>query len=345
MTARRAHRFRASRALIGVGKLVAVVLIVEFLLLPQLAGSNKSWQLLADIDNVWLIPALVLEAASLLVYALLTWLLIPAEYRPRYGRTLRIDLSTLAASHVLPAGSAVGLGLGYRLLTQAGVPGRAAATAKATQAVGSAAVLNGVLVAALIGSIASSGFTSVYGLAVGAGLALIVIAGAAAILLVRNDEGIAAWIARLLGHIPRVSEQTVHTAVLGAASYLDELGGDRGLMAKAATVALLNWLLDAAALWMCVRAFGPSVSVTGLMVSYGVANVLAAIPLLPGGLGVVEAFLIPSLVGFGVPRAEAILGVLAWRVVNFVLPIPVGLGAYLSLPGRRDGPAADRPAE
>jgi hypothetical protein len=41
--------------------------------------------------------------------------------------------------------------------------------------------------------------------------------------------------------------------------------------------------------------------------------------------------LIPSLVGFHVPKTVAILGVLSWRLVNFWLPIPAGGIAYLSL--------------
>ena len=49
------------------------------------------------------------------------------------------------------------------------------------------------------------------------------------------------------------------------------------------------------------------------------------------GLGVVEGVLIPTLVGFGVSKPTAILGVLGYRLVNFWLPIPVGGIAYLSL--------------
>jgi hypothetical protein len=37
------------------------------------------------------------------------------------------------------------------------------------------------------------------------------------------------------------------------------------------------------------------------------------------------------LVGFGVTRSVATLGVLAWRLVNFWLPIPVGALSYVSL--------------
>jgi len=66
-------------------------------------------------------------------------------------------------------------------------------------------------------------------------------------------------------------------------------------------------------------------------VAYGLANVLAAIPITPSGLGAVEGALIPTLVWFHVPTATAIFGVLAYRLVNFWLPVPAGALAYLSL--------------
>ena len=67
------------------------------------------------------------------------------------------------------------------------------------------------------------------------------------------------------------------------------------------------------------------------------ANVLAAIPLTPGGLGIIDTVIPILLVGFGLTRSVATLGVLSWRLVNFWLPIPAGAVAYASLkvpPGR-----------
>jgi hypothetical protein len=64
----------------------------------------------------------------------------------------------------------------------------------------------------------------------------------------------------------------------------------------------------------------------------------------PGGLGVVEGVLVPSLVGFGTTRGIAIVAVIGYRLVNFWLPIPVGAGAYLSL-GSTDQRATNRRAE
>jgi len=61
------------------------------------------------------------------------------------------------------------------------------------------------------------------------------------------------------------------------------------------------------------------------------------------GLGIVEGVLIPALVGFGVPHSQAILAVLAYRLVNFWIPIPIGGACYASLQWRR--PSEVRPAK
>jgi uncharacterized protein (TIRG00374 family) len=103
------------------------------------------------------------------------------------------------------------------------------------------------------------------------------------------------------------------------------------LLLRATFWAAANWILDMAALAVFLAAFGATVPLDGLVVSYGVAYVLAAIPITPGGLGVVEATLTAALVGFGVPRGEALVGVVAYRVANFWLPIPAGAAAYLAL--------------
>jgi hypothetical protein len=61
------------------------------------------------------------------------------------------------------------------------------------------------------------------------------------------------------------------------------------------------------------------------------------VPITPGGLGIVEGIYIPSLVGFGLTRNIATVGVLSYRIAQYWLPIVVGGGTYLSL---RVGPFA-----
>jgi hypothetical protein len=101
--------------------------------------------------------------------------------------------------------------------------------------------------------------------------------------------------------------------------------------------ASLNWLLDAASLWCFVAAFGSLVNPVLLFAAYGIGNVAGALPITPGGLGVVDSLTPLLLVGFGATRSVATLGVLGWRLVNFWLPIPTGAAAYVSLKVQHSG--------
>jgi uncharacterized protein (TIRG00374 family) len=327
-------RTRLRRLARRLGSWVVLAVIVEYLVVPQLAGTRKSWHLLLGVEHVWLLMAVGLELASLAVYGALTRAMLPRDERPGYATVLGIDLTTMAASHVVPAGSAVGLGLGYRLLTRAGVSGPAAVFTKATQSIGSAVVLNLILWLALVASIPLHGFSPVYGPVAVAGLVLLTAAAALLTLLLRGNDRVADVLARQLGRLPRVSEDRVRAAVLTGVAHLRAFASDRRLVVATVVLAAANWLLDAGALWACVRAFGHTLGPDGLLVPYGIAAVLAALPLTPAGLGVVEASLIPSLVAFSVPRGVAILGVLAWRALGFLLPIPIGGLSYLLIQRR-----------
>ena len=116
-----------------------------------------------------------------------------------------------------------------------------------------------------------------------------------------------------------------------AGTKLSALGRDRRTLVISLTWASLNWLLDAASLWCFVAAFGKFVNPVELFAAYGIANVAGALPVTPGGLGVVDSIAPLLLVSFGVTRSVATLGVLGWRLVNFWLPIPAGAIAYVSL--------------
>ncbi len=52
---------------------------------------------------------------------------------------------------------------------------------------------------------------------------------------------------------------------------------------------------------------------------------------LPGGIGAVEGAMIGSFVAFGVPSAQAIVAVLAYRAISFWLPTLPGIAGYILL--------------
>jgi len=330
-------RRRVPRSLRRVAVVLVTLVIVEYLVLPQIAGARHSLRLLASVRVPYVIAGVLLEAAAIVAYARLTQAVLPQGNRPPLATVLRIDLATMAASHIVPGGSAAGAGLGYRLLTGVGVRGTDAGFALATQGLGSALVLNVLLWLGLLVSIPRRGFNPLYGTAAIVGSLLIGGFALAVLSLTRGEDRTARVVCRIASHLPLVDGDGLTRVLHRVAQRLRVLGADRRLLARAALWASANWLLDAASLWVFVAAFGHRVDIDGLVVAFGLANVLAAIPLTPGGLGVVEAILTSALVGFGTPRGAAVLGVVIYRLVNFWLPIPVGGLAYLSL---KVGPAS-----
>jgi uncharacterized protein (TIRG00374 family) len=315
--------------------ILATLLVLEYVLLPQIAGARQTLRLLSGINGWWLALGLIAEVASLLAYARLSQQAL--RWAPlSFAKMLQIDLSTLALSHVVPGGSLVGVGLGYRLLVRAGVPASQAVSGKALQAVGSAVVLNVILGVGLIAALALHGGDPLYTPIASAGLLLLLLVTAATILILRRTQPIINIVTRLLARLPHVDPNSGRRLVESLASTLRVLGTDRMFLRQTMRFATLNWLLDALALWCSVRAFGHSLGPVGLTVAYGLANVAAVLPFTPGGLGVVEAILVPTLVAFDTTRGVAILGVLTWRLFSFWLPIPIGLACYAALATHHD---------
>jgi putative heme transporter len=310
--------------------LLACFFVLDHFVLPKLAGLRESLHLLADVNLAFLALGVGLQLASVLAYTKLTSSVLPRHGAPTLFTLLRVQLSTLAVSHVVPGGTAAGGALGYRLLTQTGLSGTDTAFALATQSMGSAVVLNALLLLALLVSIPLRGYNPAYTVAAILGILAIGGFSLAVVLLIRGETRAIRILRAVAGRLPMVSEERVESIVRRIAGRLKALAADRELVGNAIWWATANWLLDAASLWVFVGAFGHWVHLDGLIVAYGLANVLAVIPITPSGLGVVEAVLIPSLVGFGTPAPVATVGVLVYRLVNFWLPIPLGGVAYLS---------------
>jgi uncharacterized protein (TIRG00374 family) len=285
---------------------------------------------LSGISPFWLAIALIAQTLSLLAYARLSQVALDAP-GVGYGQLLRVDLATLAVSHVVPAGSAVGIGLGYRLLTRSGVPSDRAVTGKALQTVGSAVVLNLMLGGALVAALVTHGNNPLYAPVAAVGLALILAATIGAALVARSEGWLTRTVVRTLDRLPKVDAESGARLISSLAGTVRRLVGDRRFLTRIVFWAALNWLFEAFALWACVRAFGHTLGPVGLLVAYGLANVAAAIPITPGGLGIVEGILVPTLVAFDTTKAVALLGVIAFRLISFWLPIPIGFASYARL--------------
>jgi len=310
----------------------ALVLIVEYLVVPELVGASKDLYLLGQVNAAWLVAGVVLEGLSLFCYGLLTQALLPPGARnPGLSRLFRIDLAAAAVAHVIPAGTLGSAGIGYRLFTAEGIKGNDAAVMMATKGLGSTVVLNVLLWLSLVVSIPLAGFHPIYVTVAIIGAVLLLAIAALTIGITRGARRASRILHAVGDRIPGLSGDRLERVLLETAASLSALGRDRRTLVVSLTWASLNWLLDAASLWCFVAAFGKLLNPVELFAAYGIANVAGALPLTPGGLGVVDSLAPLLLVSFGLTRSVATLGVLGWRLVNFWLPIPAGAAAYVSL--------------
>ena len=312
-------------------KLLLFALVMWLFVLPVIPGFRKALTELREVQPLLLGAGLGLQVAAFYSYSLLTKAALGEAGRSVSPmRMFRIQMSTKAMSLIVPGGSAAGPALGYRLLTLSNVGGPDAGFALATAALGSAVVLNLIFWIGLLVSIPYRGVNPLYGSAALAGILLMMLAGFLVFGLLEGQgraERALRWLARKL----RFDEDRTAAVIRQLGQRLEQLISDRVLLRRVVAWAAANWLLDAASLWVFLRAFGQSLDADALIIAFGIANIAAVIPITPGGLGIVEGIYIPTLVGFGLTRSVASLGVASYRIAQLFFPILLGGILYLSL--------------
>jgi putative heme transporter len=105
---------------------------------------------------------------------------------------------------------------------------------------------------------------------------------------------------------------------------LESVSLGRRDLAVAFSWSLFNWIADVACLGFAAYAAGDHASVAGLTVAYAAARAVGTIPLMPGGLLVVEAVLVPGLVSSGMSLPSALSAMLLYRLISWLLIAAVG---------------------
>jgi uncharacterized protein (TIRG00374 family) len=105
---------------------------------------------------------------------------------------------------------------------------------------------------------------------------------------------------------------------------LESVSLTRRALGTAFSWSLFNWVADVACLAFAAYAAGGKPSLAGLTVAYAAARAVGSIPLMPGGLLVVEAVLVPGLVSSGMTLASAISAMLIYRLVSWIFISSIG---------------------
>lgn len=105
---------------------------------------------------------------------------------------------------------------------------------------------------------------------------------------------------------------------------LESVSLSRRALTTAFSWSLFNWIADVACLAFAAYAAGGRPSLAALTVAYAAARAVGSIPLMPGGLLVVEAVLVPGLVSSGMTLASAISTMLIYRMVSWIFISSIG---------------------
>jgi len=112
---------------------------------------------------------------------------------------------------------------------------------------------------------------------------------------------------------------------------LESVSLSRQTLGTAFSWSVFNWVADVACLAFAAYAAGGKPSLAGLTVAYAAARAVGSIPLMPGGLLVVEAVLVPGLVSSGMTLASAISAMLIYRLVSWIFISAIGWVVFFFL--------------
>ena len=313
------------------GLVVIAAIFVYFL--PRVVDYGEVWSAVRAMT--WLE---VLTLASLAVWNQATYLLVEVSARPglRYGEAMKITQSSTAMSNTLPGGAALGAGLQIAMYTSYGFARPDIAISLALTGIWNTFAKLAMPIAALsLLSIGGHGDRSLF-LASMVGVLVLLGAIAAFAVVLRSDQGASA-VGKGLGAVFSYFARLAHRS--GPKDWAEALAGFRQR-----TVALLSrrWVPLTAAtlvshislylvLLLTLRHVGvpnDSVSWQEALAAFAFVRLLSALPITPGGIGVVELGLVAALVAAGGPEAPVVAAVLVYRLLTFVLPIPVGVASY-----------------
>ncbi|PQP17871.1 lysylphosphatidylglycerol synthase transmembrane domain-containing protein [Rhodococcus opacus] len=320
----------------------AVALAVEVLVLsPYIARASGT---LLHPRWRWLVLAVIAEIASMTTFARLQRQLLAAGgLRVALHRSIALTFASNALSVTLPAGHLVSAGFTFRRLRTWGA---------STPLVAWTMLASGIISSLALGALGILGATvgvraHADPLTVG-GEILGVLGLAFAIrelvrrpeLLVRAGERMLGWANAFLRRpaasgVERVRALVEHLSLVRPRPRDWVLGG---------VFAALNWIGDLLCLVAACRAVGVTEVGIGLAMTAYVAGMAASsIPLIPGGIGVVDGALIVAFVAGGLGTDEATAAVMLYRLISFALIGAIGWAVLFAARYARGTTAPRRP--
>ena len=301
---------------------VSLLLLVELVVgWPWLVATFENYQ---TPDWGWFALALAAAVASMGAYARMQRRLLCVG-----GTAVSLPSATVLAyashslSDTLPGGPAFSAVFSFRRMRRMGASAGVASWVIAFSGAISAAAL---VVIGLVAGLMVTGRTDTVAVMGYVALAVVLVVAVRALsrrpgLVRRTVAPVVTAGNRLLRAHPQRGVDRVHAVI-------DELTAVRIRprdFVVTALLAIVNWLLDALSFYLSLVAVGAdSVSPGAVLLAYTAGMAALSVPLVPGGLGVVDAALVLGLVAGGASPADAIAATILFRVISLGLIIGAG---------------------
>lgn len=297
------------------------VLAVEIVLVgPSLAGAVTR---LGSVRWEWVAAAVVAEAVSMSSFARLQKTLLNAADVPvRQRQSLAVVYASNAMSVSLPGGPLFATTFTFRQSRYWGASRVVASWQLALSGVLSTGVL------ALIGvgaALTVGGTANPVGLTTAVVLGLLLVFGVR--FVVRHPDSLLAVGRSVLRRVNRARQRPMDQGLERWVEVMGQLEAVQlGRRAGFTTIAwaALNWVADIVTLGFACLAAGAEPSISGLLIAYAAGKAVATVPLLPGGIGVVDGAMTATLVAGGLTASAALPSVIVYRIISFFLVAAAG---------------------
>jgi uncharacterized protein (TIRG00374 family) len=344
-------RSKNVKKILGLAASIVIVVGIFVYAIPKFADYAEVWKAAQTLT-----PLEIGSLVAVMIFNLFTywWANMAALPGLRLGHAAVLTQTTTSVANTLPGGGAIAVGLTYTILKSWGFTGTDTALYVGVTGLWNIFTKLALPVISIALLVATGKSSTAYVTAAIVGIIVLAIAVAVLAAIFASER-----LARRVGELL----QKVATPILRTFRYRKELRwGDGAVRFRRDTIGLVRhrWIrltfftvLSQLALFLVLlvslRHMGVSeadVSTTEAFAVYAFSRLLSAVPVTPGGVGVIDLGYVGGLSAL-VPdslKPEVVAAVLLFRLLTYGVQIPIGGFTYLIWRGKRDWrrPAPDQ---
>jgi uncharacterized protein (TIRG00374 family) len=313
---------------------LALVAAIFFFALPKIADVSEVWAVITAMTSLELGTLVAASLWNIATYWLVMMSALPGS---NVWQTMKINQASTAVANTVPGGGALGVGITFNMYGSYGFSRSEIALSVLVSGIWNNFVKLGMPVVALALLALQGNVNTSLAIAGAAGTATLIVAIGLFAAVLSSDRlaaRVGAWLARVVGRIRRIARKDPETQIAESTVRFrqEAIGLVRHRWLALTVTSLVSHLSLFLVLLLALRHVGVSEQQVGsieTLAAFAFVRLISALPITPGGLGVVELGLTAALIAAGGPRPEVVAAILVYRALTYLLPIPFGLFAYV----------------